>query len=41
MNANTMQNLSIEGSKVRRFGWYLGLVIALYIGAVMLFIIAY
>jgi hypothetical protein len=41
MNPNTMENLSIEQSKLRRFGLVLGLAIALYVCAVMLFIIAY
>lgn len=37
----TMENISVQRSRRRRFGLYLGLAIALYIGAVMLFIIAY
>ena len=36
-----MESAPMEGSKRRRFGLYLGLVIALYIFAVILFIIAY
>jgi hypothetical protein len=36
-----MNSPRIELHKRRRFGLYLGLVIALYIGAVILFIIAY
>jgi len=36
-----MKSAQLELHKRRRFGLYLGLVIALYIGAVILFIIAY
>jgi hypothetical protein len=36
-----MKDAQVEWHKRRRFGWYLGLVIALYISAVILFIIAY
>jgi hypothetical protein len=41
MSFDRMNNLVFERSKLRRFGLYLGVAIALYIGAVMLFIIAY
>jgi hypothetical protein len=36
-----MKGARIEAHKRRRFGLYLGLVIALYVGAVIFFIIAY
>jgi hypothetical protein len=41
MKPDTMENGLIERSKLRRFGLFLGLAIALYVCAVMLFIIAY
>jgi hypothetical protein len=41
MNFKATENLIFDRSKLRRFGLYLGLAIALYVGAVMLFIIAY
>ena len=41
MNPTMMENISIQRSRRRRFGLYLGLAIALYVGAVMLFIVAY
>jgi hypothetical protein len=41
MNFNRTGNLTFDRGKLRRFGLYLGLAIALYVSAVMLFIIAY
>jgi hypothetical protein len=41
MKFDRTKNLSFDRSKLRRFGLYLGLAIALYAGAVMLFIVAY
>jgi hypothetical protein len=36
-----MENVSMERGRLRRFGLYLGLAIAFYICAVILFIVAY
>jgi hypothetical protein len=41
MNFDKMEEIVFDRSKLRRFGLYLGLAIALYISAAMLFIIAY
>ncbi len=41
VRASMIKNLSMERSKLRRFGLVLGLAIALYVCAVMLFIVAY
>jgi hypothetical protein len=41
VNPVVMENLSTERSKRRRFGLILGLAIAVYVCAVMIFIIAY
>jgi hypothetical protein len=41
MTPNLMKNGLMDRSRLRRFGLFLGLAIALYICAVMLFIIAY
>jgi hypothetical protein len=41
MNPDMMENGLLERGKLRRFGLFLGLAIAFYVCAVMLFIIAY